>query len=615
MPLVMAAPVLAIIFLYYWAVCATGDPFWHDDAGGYYGLLARALAGGHLYLPVEPHPALLALPNPLDSKQNEGLGIHDLALYGRHYYLYHGATPALLLFTPWYLATHRNLSQRFAAWLLSIGGYCLSCALLVMLMGRLNVHPPAPLFFLLLVALGVCQSIPFLLQRVVVYEVAIAGGYFCLSAAFYLFARALAAERQRSLLFAASGAWFGLAPGCRPHDALAAIIAGAILLVVLTRSRSLRAALFSREMVAFALPLVACAAALAAYNYARFDNPLEFGQRYQVGGATYQNVSVSRENLRPGLYYLLFCPPEFHRVFPYVGLAFRPPFRSGFHSLPPRYFLEPIAGAVVLCPVILAALLAPFLISRRRPDYAVIWVMLLFSCSCILFIGGIGLTSHRFEVDFAPALLLPACVTIAVLWRRATAVSGRLLRISALLLLVYGIAANLAIGLQGPYDEFLQTDPRAFVTLARLFSPIERLRPMLNPRMSAEALFEFSTNDVRSWALMTAGHSGSRLALWAELLESGWLRITSVANGTPGGPVTADVRVLLDRPNRMRVEFTPSDRILSVDWNGKPALRRRLAYLVTAPDQFTIGEDRSLAGFETTFSGRVSVIRKVIDPG
>ena len=134
---VIAAPVLAVIFLYYWAVRATGDPFWHDDAGGYYDLLARAFAGGHLYLPVEPDPALLALPDPLDSKRNEGLGLHDLALYGGRYYLYHGATPAILLFTPWYLASHRNLSQRFAALFFSIGGYGLSCALLLMLMARL----------------------------------------------------------------------------------------------------------------------------------------------------------------------------------------------------------------------------------------------------------------------------------------------------------------------------------------------------------------------------------------------------------------------------------------------------------------------------------------------
>jgi hypothetical protein len=603
-----------MVLLYYWSVRATGDPSWYDDPGGYYGLLARAFAGGHLYLPVEPDPALLALPNPWDSKQNEGLGVHDLALYGKRYYLYHGAVPAILLFTPWRLATHRNLSQRFAALLFSIGGYCFSCALLVMLMARLAAHPPVPLFFLLLIALGVCQSIPFLLQRVLVYEVAIAGGYFCLSAAFYLFARALMAERPRLLLLAAAGTWFGLAPGCRPHHWFATIIASIVLLIVLTRNRSFRAALFSRQMIAFALPVAACAVALAVYNYARFDNPLEFGLRYQIGGATYQNISLSRDNLGPGLYYLLFCPPEFHRVFPYVGLAFRPPFGSSFHSLPTRYFLEPIAGLVVLCPVIIAALLAPLLANRRRAEYAVIWVMLLFACGCILFIGGIGLTTQRFEVDFAPALLLPACVTIALVWRRVTGISGALLRISVLSLLVYCIAANLAIGLQGPYDEFLQANPRTFVTLARWFSPIERLRPILNPRMSAEALFEFSTNNVRSWALLTAGHSGSRLALWAELLDSGWLRISSVATGTPGDPVTADVRMLSDRPNRMRVDFTPSDRMLSVEWNGERALQRRLTYLITAPEQFTIGEDRSLAGFETKFSGRVSIIKRVIDP-
>ena len=49
-----------------------------------------------------------------------------------------------------------------------------------------------------------------------------------------------------------------------------------------------------------------CCAAVAAYNYARFGDPLEFGLKYQLtGGADYQNVRLSGVNLLPSLYYFL----------------------------------------------------------------------------------------------------------------------------------------------------------------------------------------------------------------------------------------------------------------------------------------------------------------------
>jgi hypothetical protein len=70
------------------------------DVTGYYDLLGRAFASRQLRLPVEPAPELLALPDPWSDKLNRPYRLLDAVLYQGHYYLYHGATPALLLFTP-----------------------------------------------------------------------------------------------------------------------------------------------------------------------------------------------------------------------------------------------------------------------------------------------------------------------------------------------------------------------------------------------------------------------------------------------------------------------------------------------------------------------------------
>ena len=47
----------------------------------------------------------------------------------------------------------------------------------------------------MLLALGICQGIPFLLSRVWVYELAVGGGYFCLSGAVFFLARSWRTNR------------------------------------------------------------------------------------------------------------------------------------------------------------------------------------------------------------------------------------------------------------------------------------------------------------------------------------------------------------------------------------------------------------------------------------
>lgn len=68
-----------------------------------------------------------------------------------------------------------------------------------------------------------------------------------------------------------AGLWLGLAAACRPHLAFAAIF----FLLEWRREGARWPALLR-----FVAPLAAIGAALAIFNYARFDDPLEFGHRY-----------------------------------------------------------------------------------------------------------------------------------------------------------------------------------------------------------------------------------------------------------------------------------------------------------------------------------------------
>ena len=153
---------------------------------GYYDLLGRAFANGQLRLPVEPAPQLLALSDPWSDEINRPYRLLDTVLYQRHYYLYHGATPAVLLFAPWYLITRHDFPENFATFLFSLGGYLFLSALFARIFASLSIRLPFGLYVLFLLALGLSQTVPFLLQRADVYEVAISCAIFLLMRRFLL---------------------------------------------------------------------------------------------------------------------------------------------------------------------------------------------------------------------------------------------------------------------------------------------------------------------------------------------------------------------------------------------------------------------------------------------
>ena len=201
---VFAAVALLVGAYYMWGARAVGYGFDFDKEHlGYYNYLGRGFASGHLYLPIEPSPLLLAQPDPWDPKVDDSLKLFDAVLFQRRFYLYHGAGPAVMLFTPYWLLTHKDLPENFALVLFCFGGFLFSGATLLALLERAGIRCRRPLLAAMLLALGICQGIPFLLNRVWVYELAVGSGYFCLSAAAYFLVRSL--DSGRLAWLAASG--------------------------------------------------------------------------------------------------------------------------------------------------------------------------------------------------------------------------------------------------------------------------------------------------------------------------------------------------------------------------------------------------------------------------
>jgi hypothetical protein len=619
---VRVATGLAVGALYFWiiGIGAEGRRFaWHsgldglkdqaavsgsNDVYGYYDLLGRAFANGKLRLPVEPSPALLALADPWSDVLNRPYRLLDAVLYKRHYYLYHGATPALLLFTPFYLITRHDLPENFATFLLAIGGYLFLSALFTRALAALSIRLPVSLYALFLAALGVAQSVPFLLHRVKVYEVAIACGYFCLSAGFYFTFRLLTDSRMSLLWAVLAGLSFGLAIGARPHLGIAAF---AVLVLLLFEGPSF----FRKDVLAFIAPVILCGLTILAYNYARFDNPLEFGTRYLMGSDAYRNFHLSTSNFVRGAYYLLVCPPEIVPEFPFVRLALGDPLDSFTRDLTAGYFLEPIGGVLTLCPLILVIFIVSVwcaLWTTHRVVFGFLMAMLATVAGTVLVLVAVPFSSQRYDVDFLPYLVFIACVAASVLLTTARRKAIRIVAttcVSALLL--YSITANLALGVQGPYDQFVQSSPASYVNLARWFSPIDRFRPLLNPVLHVGAVFDFTGPCPASkQPLISTGEFGSRYMLSAECAAGG--RILLISQDSILNPAERSVEVPFTSPGSYEIglDYTPNDNFVTVTWNRNTVFHYALRFLVTAPSQVHLGWDPSM-GNQHTFQGRIKL--------
>jgi hypothetical protein len=560
---VLAAVTLTVGLYDLWAVRAAGYRFeWGRELPGYYDYLGRAFAGGHLYLPIQPAPELLAMSNPWDPATGEQFKMHDLAFYRGHYFLYHGAGPAVMLFAPWRILTGTDLPENFALFLFCFGGFLFSCGALWNILRAAKVEPSPGVLALYLFALGLAQGVPYLLSRVWVYEIAIAGGYFCLSAALFFLSRG-----THSLYsLAASGLMFGLAIACRPHLGLA----GAIALVALVLQSKQ-----TRPVFCFAVPFLFAGLSVAAYNYARFDNPLEFGIRYLLAGPNQNRVDLSPRNVPAGVYFFLLSPPRFEPVFPFLHSVFRYPFDSAAHPFPPGYFIEPTAGALFLGPLVAGMLL----IWKVRSLAA--RVAALSSLAILVFLTFTQFATERYIVDFLPVAILAAVSALAV-WsvRRKAATS------IAAILIAYGVFANLALGISGPYSEMLQNRPASYVRLARFFSPFSRFRPLLNPTIRAEFTARVAPQDpgVREplltigdqhyWEAIRLEHLPQRLRIIAESEDS---KAEQDVDGT--GPL------------RFQIDYRPETKTIAVIVNGAEILTHTLKALVTAPSQVTVGEN------------------------
>lgn len=403
----------AVLWFYTWTV--SGANGLQPATGGmqrfdYYNHLVHGLQKGHLYLDIEVPEALKALPDPYDPAANRDIGQIDTSYYRGHYYLYFGPAPAVTLMLPYRIVTGSDLPAGWAVLIFTCVGFVVLASLWLSVRTRYFVTSPAWTAPVGVLVLGFACMVGAVLRRPLFWEVAVAGGFAFGMLALAATYRALHDERKAGRWLVIAGIFLGLAAASRPT-----YLFGAALLLVPVwyhwRSDG-RSGVPWRLMGAVVVPFGAMVAVIMAYNYARFDNPLEFGHNYQLSVAYESKVRQFSPayffyNLR--LYY--FLPARWSWQFPFAA-----PTPTPMSEWPAGYYtVDDVFGLFPVFPFACLSLVAPFALTCRAPsDRRQMAAVLAIAGALWIGIGGVMLffvaAVARYMIDFVPAVALLAAI-------------------------------------------------------------------------------------------------------------------------------------------------------------------------------------------------------------
>jgi hypothetical protein len=327
----------------------------------FYNAQSIAFKNFRLEIPISPSEKLKNFPYPynkrrlyeeLDYKKHDF--VLDMSYYKEKYYMYFGITPILVLYLPFLIITETFILDSAAVLLFSIFAFLAALVLLDGLLKGFRENKDTVFNILKILCLGICCVCPLLIIMPRVYETAVVCAIFfgILSYMFLLF---YLKNKSRKVFLFFAGICAALAVGARPFYAfiiLAQILVFTDLGIFKTQERtrkrpSLILKKFIDSYALYFIPVLVYGFLLAIYNILRFDNPFEFGFKYQLSVYDTENV-----NFLPALFThvkdFFFIKPIFLKEFPYIisnSATISGVFKESYIGL---FYLVPLSALLVL---------------------------------------------------------------------------------------------------------------------------------------------------------------------------------------------------------------------------------------------------------------------------
>ncbi|HEY1793696.1 MAG TPA: hypothetical protein VGG34_12325 [Opitutaceae bacterium] len=427
----------------------------------YYSQLVHGFISGHLYLDRSVDPRMDSTDPKVRAVADWPL---DASYYNHRYYLYYGVTPAALFLLPYDWLTGGDIAPGLLVAPLVMAGFLLAFCTWRMAARDCGVAPRPVFDACAALALGLGTAAPQLLTRQMFYEIPVACGYACVSAAALFLYRALGGRGRPAVQLALASLCGGLAVGCRPDLILALPAVAAVALIV--SRRNVQAGGPARAWLAAVLPAAAVGAGLGTYNFERFGSPWDFGFAHGINKFfSLHDPLGSPGFLWTNLRWDFLTPPSLSPYFPFVY-----PESASFR--PPHYHSEEAIHGQFLVFLLVVFVVASAIAMRRRVALGrtgtFLGVLCWMSGAPFLALGFLGLRADRYFVDFQPPLVL-ATIILASLTAAAASRSGCSRRwtaaFSALALAASGF--GFFAGVQ-QFEKMRLTRPQTYAALERV---------------------------------------------------------------------------------------------------------------------------------------------------
>lgn len=372
------------------------SPIWNGEIADYrdqYEKIATSFLHGHLYFEEEVNPRLQAMDNPYDYNARVEQGVHeyhwDHAYYKDHLYMYFGVVPAITLFVPYLYLTGSSLTT-YHATQIYVAFFILGIFLLFHLLARLFFRTLSLLVYLSLSVAFSVISVVYIVATPAMYCTAQSAALCFMLWGLFFYVKAVwdVKTENQTIIWASLGAICGaLAFGCRPTIALANIVALPLAIVFFRKQ-----GLTIRKLLHFSiilLPYLVIGMALMWYNNARFENPLEFGQSYQLTIADQSlygkgSSHLCWNNIWSNLSFCLFAIPSnlnpvLFGVFVSYPILWLFVYEISKHNVIIQLIKHHLSGFVfisiimVLFIIIAIAFFSPFPLPRYRLDF--MWLL------------------------------------------------------------------------------------------------------------------------------------------------------------------------------------------------------------------------------------------------
>lgn len=609
---------VAGLALYFTGRPASGPAPWLDSTpAGLYHELTDAFLAGQTSLLEKPAPELLKLSNPYDPGLNEPWRRDNVSYFRGAYYLYHSPAPVLVLFMPVRLLTGQYLAEDTAVAVFSLIGTIATLACVARLRRRFFPQSSSLLFALCAATVGLGSAQFAVLRNATANHAAIACAGCFLALAFYSALRALAFGPRHVVWLAVTGLAHGLAIASRPNYLFGSAALGLVAYFLRPRRTDPTATTkaFAVQIFALGVPLILVLASVAAYNFARYGNLVEFGTRTMLGA--WDQTSLAPAGIGPVLqnaWHYFISPGEYARYFPFVSS----PTWFALGVLPHLPF---VCGALLLFAVKLRPATAAFAILVGGVFAAnVLTLLALPSGNDAAVLASANL---RYLVDFVPSLVLLACIGVMAAgqaWHTRPA-ARRTLAVAVTAGAFWSVLASVSQDCQRLPAESYRWFARIVnspVALAEYLSGTEHGPLVL------DLVFPSNRTGLTEPLLQTGSAAGGDL-VWVRYENGGFVRFGHT-NLAAGGPTGAAVKVDPSRPHRLEIalgSLTPPTGHPIAMFLSEPALafwQRRVRITLdgvvvldaasrsqpSTPDQIVLGTNKIGAGLtEPRFTGQI----------